>query len=64
MSSIYTDSGNRLCYPCRISGENTVVLRRTGKFYTAQFHYELIDDLLDLFLSESSFTKITLCIDI
>ena len=64
MSSIYSDSTDRLCYPGRISGENTVVLRCTGKFYAAQFHDELVDDLLNLFLRECTLTKVALCIDV
>jgi len=50
-------------YGCDI-GENTVVLRCTGKFYAAQFHDELVDDLLNLFLRECTLTKVALCIDV
>ena len=56
------------CYfqscPYRVTGEELIVRRDTGKFNHTEFHYHVVNKLLCLFLCKGSVLKVSLNIDI
>src|SRR5699024_10124820 len=63
-TSVDSHTSDRLCYPCRVSGEQCIVFRCSRKFYKTQLHNEVVDEFLNLLLCECAVCKVTLSIDI
>ena len=63
-TSVYADSANFQRCPYRVTGEQLIVGRDSCEFYHTKLHYEMIDQLLCLFLSDGSIFQISLNINI
>ena len=64
MTAIYAHASDRFCDPGRVSGEQSVVFRSSGKFYKAQLHNEMVHKLLDFFFCKGAILEIPLGVDI
>ncbi len=63
-TAVNANTTEGLCYPYRITSENLVVLRCTSKFDQSQLHNEVVNELLNLLLCESTVSQISLSVDI
>ena len=63
-TTIDTHTTDRLCYPCRITWEQCIILRCSGKFNQTKLHNEVINKFLNLFLCECAILQISFCINI
>ena len=62
--SVHADSGHLQSRPHGIAGEQLIVRRNTGKFDHAEFHYQMVDQLLGFLLGDSALVEVTLNIDV
>ena len=63
-AAINTNTTNGLSDPLRVSREELVVLRSTGKLDHTKLHNQVVNNLLNLRLSKRTTSKIALCIDV
>ena len=63
-AAINANTTNGLSYPLRVSREELVVLRSTSKLDHTKFHNQVVNNLLNLRLSEGTTSKIALYIDV
>ena len=62
--TVNINASDRLCYPCRVAGEERIILGSTCKFYDTELHDEVVDKLLSLLLSDETALEVALDIDV
>jgi hypothetical protein len=63
-TAIYADTANLQGSPYRVTGEQLVVGRDSCELHHTEFHYQMVDQLLSLFLGQDSFFDISFDVDI
>ena len=63
-TSVHTHTCDFKGCPYRVAGEQLVVGLNSRKFYHAEFHNHMVDQLLCLFFSQGAVLKITLDVDV
>ena len=64
VAAVDSHAADGLRHPGGVSGEQGVVLRRSGEFHQAQLHDKVIHKLLDLLLCVPAFRQIPLGVDV
>src|SRR5574344_1043241 len=63
-TTVLTDTAYLKCSPDRVTTEQLIVRRNTGKLHHTEFHHQMVYEFLSILFSKRTLLEVTLNIDI